>query len=322
VPQFNHILVPIDIHEHARPVVAWAALMARALHSRLTLLHVDESLEPLKHRPVASDQAMPGTGMTPEAWQSAYAHTARAELTRLAAQFCSDVAVEIVLLAGRAHATILDYLAKTPSDLIVMGTHGRPWYERLVLGSTADTVLRASDLPVLLIHNTANQQASPQFKRLLLATDFSTGGLNSEQWARQLASSGAEEIILLHVIESPLLDTYEPDKAEIDLRKIMEESRQHPPRSAQPYWEHAHGMAQAKLTLMRQQFLSSPARVELLVREGAAAAEILRVSEEKNIDLLVMATHGRGGVQRLLLGSVTEKVIRATSRPLLAVRSA
>jgi nucleotide-binding universal stress UspA family protein len=57
------------------------------------------------------------------------------------------------------------------------------------------------------------------------------------------------------------------------------------------------------------------------VREGPAAQDILRVAEEKNVDLIVMATHGRSGVQRLVLGSVTEKVIRATSCPVLAVRS-
>jgi nucleotide-binding universal stress UspA family protein len=58
-----------------------------------------------------------------------------------------------------------------------------------------------------------------------------------------------------------------------------------------------------------------------VVREGPAAEDILRVAEEKNVDLIVMATHGRSGVRRLVLGSVTEKVIRATARPVLTVRS-
>jgi len=83
---------------------------------------------------------------------------------------------------------------------------------------------------------------------------------------------------------------YEPDKAEIDLRKLMEESRQHPPRSAQPYWN-TPPRAQAKLSLMQQQFLGASAQVELIVREGAAAAENITSAEEKNVDLIVMATH-------------------------------
>lgn len=319
--QVNHILVPIEIHENAAPVVAWAALMAQTLHSRLTLLHVDESLEPLKHKPVVVGKEIPGTKVTAEEWRSLYAQAARLELARLIEQCGTGVSVETVLLEGRAHATILDYVEKTPCDLIVMGTHGKPWYERIVLGSTAEALLRGSALPVLIVHNTRSSQGVPQLKRLLLATDFSVGGLGSEKWALQLAAHEAEEITLVHAVENPLLDVYEPDQADIDPRKIMEESRQHPPRSAQPFWDHAHRVAHAKLSLIRQQFLGTHARVELVVREGPATEDILHVAEEKNVDLIVMATHGRSGVRRLALGSVTEKVIRATSRPVLAVRS-
>jgi len=321
MPQVNHILIPIEIHENAAPVVAWAALIARALHSRLTLFHVNESLESLKHKPVVLARKIPGTDVTPDEWRSSYAQTAQLELARLVEQFCADISVGTVLLEGRAHATILDYLEQTPCDLIIMGTHGRPWYERIVIGSTAETVLRASALPVLIVHNTASRQSSPQLKRLLLATDFSAGGLSSEKWALQLASHGAEEVILVHAVENPLLDVYEPDKADIDLRKIMEESRHHPPRSAQPFWDHAHRVAHAKLSLMQQQFLGARARVELVVKEGPAAEDILRVAEERSVDLIVMATHGRSGVRRLVLGSVTEKVVRAAACPVLAVRS-
>ncbi|HEV8716875.1 MAG TPA: hypothetical protein VGX03_29160, partial [Candidatus Binatia bacterium] len=72
MPQVNHILVPVEIHENAVPVVAWGALLARALRSRLTLLHVDESLAPLKHRPVTTGKAIPGTDVTADEGQSSY----------------------------------------------------------------------------------------------------------------------------------------------------------------------------------------------------------------------------------------------------------
>ena len=321
MPQVNHILVPIEIHEHTTPVVTWAALLARALNSRLTLLHVDESLEPLKHKPVVNGREIPGTDLTADEWRSSYAQGARLEFTRLIQQFCTGVSVETVLLEGRAHATILDYLEKTPCDLVVMGTHGRPWYQRIVIGSTAETVLRTSTLPALIVHNTADRQSSPRLKRLLLASDFSVGSMSSEAWALQLVTHGVGEVILVHAVENPLVDVYEPDKADIDLRKIMEESRQHPPRSAQPFWDHAHRVAHAKLSLMRQQFLGAHAQVELVVQERPAAEDILRVAEEKDVDLIVMATHGRSGVRRLVLGSVTEKVVRAAACPVLVVRS-
>ena len=106
------------------------------------------------------------------------------------------------------------------------------------------------------------------------------------------------------------------------MRRLMEESRQHPPRSAQPFWDHAHQLAQAKLSQLRHQLLSTTqetAHVEVLVGEGPAADHIPRVVEQKASDLIVMATHGRTGVPRFLLGSVTSKVVRAVSCPVLVV---
>jgi nucleotide-binding universal stress UspA family protein len=318
--QANHILVPVEIRENAVPVVAWAALLARTLQSRLTLLHVNESLAPLQHRPPFPDEHIPGVTPPLEEWRTTYVDNARQELKRLAAHCGPNLPVEIVVLEGRAHAMILAYLERTPCDLVVMGTHGSPWYQRLFLGSTVDTVLRASSLPVLIVQNLAETHQRPQLQTLLLPTDFSAGAKVSEEWALRLASQTAAAVLLVHAVENPLLDLYAPDTVEIDFRKIMEESRHHPPRSAQPFWEHAHSVAHAKLIPIQQQFLDAQLQVELLVQEGPAAATIVEVAEQKDVDLIVMATYGRSGVRRFMLGSVTEKVVRTAPCPVLAVR--
>lgn len=324
MPQVKTILVPIETQEkNAAPVIAWASLMARRTASRLILLHVNEAVEPLKTR-LAFQSPGGAEPATVDQWQTQYAQTARTELADLASQFCTGISVDTLLLEGRAPAVILGAIESTGCDLVVMGTHGKSWYQRLLLGSTAEAVLRTSTAPVLIVHNTAATQAPPQLTKLLFPTDFSAASTAGEEWARDLAAHGIEEILLVHVIENPLLDVYDPDKAEIDLRRIMEESRQHPPRSAKPFWDHAHRLAHAKLSLLRQQLLGTPfhvSQVEVLVGEGPAAEDILRVTEKKTPDLIVMATHGRTGVRRLLLGSVTEKIIRAAPCPVLAVPS-
>ncbi|MCS6927047.1 MAG: universal stress protein, partial [Candidatus Binatia bacterium] len=254
-----------------------------------------------------------------EAWRTTYTHHAHQELQRLAEQCGPDLLVETVVLEGRAHAQILAYLEQTPCDVVVMGTHGRPWYQRFFLGSTADTVLRASSLPVLIVHNLAEPSPPPRLHTLLLPLDLGTDMQVSAEWALHLTAHPAATVILLHAVENPLLEVYEPDRAEIDPRQIMEASRQHPPRSAQPFWEHAHTVARAKLVPIREQLLGSQAQVELMIREGPAADTILEVAAQKAVDLIVMATHGRSGVRRFVLGSVTEKVVRAASCPVLAV---
>jgi nucleotide-binding universal stress UspA family protein len=321
MPQVNHILVPIDLHDQAEPVVSWAALMARAFHSPVTLLHVNEGLESLKHHPLMQSQTFPEMSEAVTNWRKTYEQSVQAAFTRLTEQHGRDYSVTTMQLEGRAQVVILDYLEKHPTDLVVMGTHGRPWYQRMVLGSTAETVLRAAPCPVLIVPNRVNTQLLPRCKTLLVPIDFSVGGMVSEEWALQLASQEEKKVILLHAVENPLLDVYDPDKVELDLKKIMEESRLHPPRSAQPFWDHAHQVAHAKLTTMRQQFLGVHAQVELIVREGPAAEDILKTAEKREVDLIVIATHGRSGMRRLFLGSVTEKVIRSAPCPVLAVRS-
>lgn len=320
MPQVDHILVPIDLHDNADPVVAWAALMARAFHSRLTLLHVNEIIEPLKHHPVAQTEPLLGPAESLDAWRSTYAQSAQSMFARLTAQHCEGLSVATDIIEGRASISVLHYLDTHPAQLIVMGTHGRPWYQRVIMGSTAETILRTAPCPALIVHNEGKPGLLPRVRTLLLPTDFSVSGRVSEEWALQLAED--KEVILLHAVENPLLDVYDPDRAEIDLRRIMEESRAHPPRSAQPFWDHAHRVAHAKLSTLRQQFLGVHAQVEVMVREGPAAEDILRTAERRQVDLIIMSTHGRSGVRRLLLGSVAEKIIRSAPCPVLAVRGA
>jgi len=130
--------------------------------------------------------------------------------------------------------------------------------------------------------------------------------------------------VLVHAIENPLLDVYAPDTADFNLRRVSEESQQRLPRSAEPYWEHAVQVATTKLSQLRQQILGDPSHVlqaQILAIEGSPSFAILNATVQHHVDFIVMATHGRTGVRRFVLGSVTEKVIRTASCPVLAVPS-
>jgi nucleotide-binding universal stress UspA family protein len=324
MPEVKKILVAVERDEKTTaPVIQWAALMARTIGGRLTLLHVNESVEGLRGRGVLSD-AEGIERETLERWRTQYETTARAELSDLITQYCAGVTTDMLVLAGRAPAVILGAIESTNCGLVVMGTHGRPWYERALLGSTAEAILRTSPTPVLIVHNTIATPPPIRLARLLFPTDFSSASGMGEEWTRALVVHGVQEVVLVHSVENPLLDLYNPDLVDIDVQRLMEEARQHPPRSAQPFWDHAHRFAHAKLGEFRQQLLpalSAAGQVEVIVGEGPATEHILRVIEQKHPDLIVMTTHGRTGVPRLLLGSVTTKVVRAVSCPVLVVPS-
>ena len=324
MPHVKSILVPIDTREkNAEPIVIWAVLVARTFGSRLILLHVNESEASLRAYP-SFGSSEPGAPATADQWAQADEQAARTALARLANHDCVGVTADPIVLRGRPPAVILGAIESTACDLVVMGTHARPWHQRLLLGSTAEAVLRTSAVPVLIVRNTAPVPSPVRLTRLLFPTDFSAASAAGQGWTGTLARHGVKDIVLVHVIENPLLDVYAPDTAAFDLPRLMEESRQHLPRSAKPYWEHAYRVAHDKLRSLRQQFLGAPAyasQVDIQVSEGPAAENILAIAREKAPDVIVMATHGHTGVRHLMLGSVTEKVMRTAMCPLLAVPS-
>ncbi len=93
MPQVRNILVPIDTHENAGLVVQWATLFAHATHSRLTLLHVNESLELMKARPGLRGGGFPSLDMTLDKWRQHYQQDTQATLGTLAQQHCHGLSV-------------------------------------------------------------------------------------------------------------------------------------------------------------------------------------------------------------------------------------
>ena len=317
------ILVPVEINEHATGVVRWAAFLAQTLGSRLTLLHVNESVSTLRSQQEHSNDPEELAHLLTEL-HTTYDQAAQLRLNALVEHGCEGLAVDLAFIEGNAKAAIVDYAKEQNFDLIVMGTHGRPWYQHLLLGSTAEAVLRTSTLPVIVVRNQDSEACKPQLKKLLFPSDGSSAWYKSESWLKGLAQNGVTEggeIVLLHVIENPMADVYEPDSIEIDFQSLMQEAQQHPPRYAQPFWEHAHRVAEDKLQRLGQELQTDKRGVTVCVREGIASEQILSCAKEKDIDLIVMPTHGRTGLPHLLLGSVTEKVVRTARCPVLTVRT-
>jgi nucleotide-binding universal stress UspA family protein len=146
--------------------------------------------------------------------------------------------------------------------------------------------------------------AEAVFTRIVVPTDFSAQSEKAWQTARRLARALGAELHLVHVfVEAPLYS--ESFLAGDRVRGV-----------------YAEGRAWAETALAR---LADAARAEGLVvrtslREGAAAAGIVSTAREERADLVVIGTHGRGGLDRALLGSVADRVIRLAPCPVLAVR--
>jgi nucleotide-binding universal stress UspA family protein len=215
--------------------------------------------------------------------------------------------VSVTLVRGRAAVEIDRYARESRAGLVVMTTHGHGPLSRAWLGSVADQLVRAAPAPILLVRPSDEERpdlaARPAFRRILVPLD---------------GSDAAEEVLDLAVPLGALWD------AAYTLVRVVPLYVQ----VGSPYMAHALHLDQALMEAARaeaesylKEVSARLAKRELDVTprlaEGAAAQVILALADEERADLVAMRARGRGGIERLVLGSVADKVIRGLHRPVL-----
>jgi nucleotide-binding universal stress UspA family protein len=310
VLEIKTILCPVDFSDFSRHALAHAIQLARWFDSALTVLHV--YLPPAPPPPMLFG-GLPGPLPPTEPFPSLPPERAHeAVLARLseftAAAGATGVALTVAARAGTPAGTILDEAGRLQSDLIVLGTHGHSGFERWMLGSVTEKVLRKAPCPVLTVPpqvGEAPDDARRLFKRILCAIDFSEASLKGLEYALSLAQEADAALVLMHVIEG----LPEP-----------------------PDWQTSHGPAVAEyLRLSEQDALrrlraavphdaSSWCQPEIIVRAGKPYQAILAVAQEHDCHLIVMGVHGRNPLDRLFFGSTTTQVVRTAATPVLTVK--
>ncbi len=198
---------------------------------------------------------------------------------------------------------ILSYAAEHDTDLIVLGTHGRRGVRRLVLGSVAEEVVRRAPRPVLTVGRGASSSASLNGGRLLVPIDFSEHQESLLAHARELARAYDMTLILFHAVTiEGLPDVYGLSRPSPDTDALTDRTRV---------------AVEEQADLLRDR----GATVEVEVRNGRPAENILEADDDLDVSLLAIATHGRSGIDRMLMGSVAETVLRRASCPVVTVKS-
>ena len=201
------------------------------------------------------------------------------------------MAVNIVLKEGPMVAGILQAATERSTDLIVMGTHGRGGFDRFVLGSVAEKVLRKATCPVLTVPpHSAQAAAGPQpFKTIVCPVDFSPASLKAVKYALLLAEESGGQLVLIHVFDA-LTDDERKDEVRQKLRGVVpDDARQ---------WCNCVELTPA----------------------GRPYEEVLLAAAEYNADLIVMGVHGRNALDLALFGSTTNQVVRRAPCAVLTIR--
>lgn len=207
---------------------------------------------------------------------------------------------------GIAPATvIMEYAKEHDIDLIVMGTHGRRGLEHFLLGSVAEEVVRLAQCPVMTIREEETEKEPEAIEHILVPVDFSDPAKEALRYAVELAKTYQAKLQLLHVVEEAVHPAfYVTGQSSIFefIPDIKEKSRE-------------------SLQNMLKETVGNDVDADFFVVEGRAARDITKFAKENDSDLIVISTHGLTGIEHLLVGSVTEKVVRMAPCPMFTVKT-
>ncbi|HWP49013.1 MAG TPA: universal stress protein [Candidatus Limnocylindrales bacterium] len=313
---YRSVLVPLDgstFAEHALPI---ARSIARRAPATLQLVSV--------HVPIAA-RYVDGTVLFDEALDNRLKEHERAYLDEVVKRLSADsnVSLTATLLEGNLGSVVdalNEYAISTQADLIVMATHGRSAWSRFWLGSVADKLVRQVLVPILMVRPSEAGETQPDltreqvFQHLLIPLDGSSLAEQILEPALTLGQLMQADYTLLRVVEPPLPISYPHTEY---TTKLEEQLLKEWKTEAQTY---LHGVAERLQTQVKEQD-KSPLSIKTKVTISRYTANsIIEEASSQGIDLIAMATHGYGGLTRVVMGSVADKLLRGAPVPVLLRR--
>lgn len=296
------ILCPVDFSDTSRHAIEHAVALARWYQAGITALHVYPRMTPMRDLPVPEDP-VPGADIQRLQTQTAASFEPATSV---------GIGVDVLVDIGQPAARILDRASTLPADVIVMGTHGTTGFERLLLGSVTEKVLRKARCPVLTVPPLAHAASRLPYARILCAVDFSDSSLAALQMSFSLAAQSGALLTLVHAVEWPWPEPPHPTFEDL------------PPEQAvalSDFRRYLHTSAVARLDSLIPDEARRHGVPTLRVTHGKPHMEILRAAAEAEADLIVIGVRGRSAVDLAVFGSTTNQVVRQSRCPVLTLRS-
>ncbi len=294
---YANVLLPVDGSSFSEQAIPYAAAIARRAGARLHVV--------LVHTPLARHAADIAATPLFESWEHRFREREASYLEDLVSRLGAGGVDAVAVKSEGDVAQRLIQRAKSEADLLVMATHGRGGLERAWLGSVADEVVHHVRLPVLLVPAQAEESGreDPSLDDVLVATDGSEAAAAATREAAQIARLFGGRLTLLRVVSVPagLSSPYIPHAAQLD-RETTERRQE----EVQRFLDGAAEQLADGLDVRTHATLGyHPAR------------GILDAISELDCDLVALGTHRRTRLARIVLGSVADKVVRASPVPVL-----
>lgn len=285
----RRILLATDFSPRAAAAEDYAGRFARAYDAELLLLHVSEPYPTLSTDAVAESSLL-------EPVRQRVLGTLEESATRYGT---AGIRASAAHRVGLPSEEILRVAADEDADLIMMGTRGRTQLTDVLLGSTAERVVKGALCPVITVPTGIDTGVT----RLLVPFDFFPASLDALETAVQLARDFHAQIDLLHVMDWAWL------RQQFSMTELADDV-------------HVRTQITTRLGDYADRIRAEGIEVEILIRGGAGPVDhIVETASERHVHLIVMGTHGKRGWQRALLGSVAEGVVRRAACPVLTLRA-
>lgn len=294
--EIRRILCPVDFSEASRHALQHAVAIARWYQSQVIAVHVVHAY-PLPPPPILFAELSHSASAVPD-YQSR-----EAELRAwLAPAHGAGVKTDIVLDEGNPTACIIEHAKSRQADLIVMGTHGLSGFERLMLGSVAEKVLRKAPCPVMTVPPASVTTAKVPYARLLCPVDFSESSLAALRFASSLAEEADARLTILHVIDWPadedlLVGRFDSS----EFRQVVEQQ------------------ARERLEALVTHDMRTWCKPATKMGHGKPYRQVLETADQEASDLIVIGVRGRNPLDLTLFGSTTNQVVRQATCPVLTL---
>ncbi len=288
---YNNILIPTDGSEHAGRAAEHALVLADAFDVTVHVITVVD---------LQAETGPFDAGGVSEEFVARLREQGREATEEIATTVETSERLRTAVIEGRPSGAILDYADERGVELVAMGTHGRTGVSRYVWGSVSERVVRKSDVPVLTVRATERSRVDDGYDDVLLPTDGSEAAATAVDHGLAIAEATGARVHSIHVVDvGGAASTTRPAGLLTGLESEGER------------------VTEQIATRARASGLDAVP----VVRRGSPAEDILAYVDDNDIDIVTMGTQGRTGLDRYLLGSTTERVVRRAEIPVVAVNS-
>jgi nucleotide-binding universal stress UspA family protein len=298
---YTRILIPLDGSKTAEKVLPYARFLAGSLKLPVELLAVVDIVEMATH--LSADRARHLDSLIEDSVRNSEQY-----LRGVAGTFPGGT--KCTVEKGKAEQVIIEIAAADKGTIITMATHGRSGINRWLLGSIAEKVLRGTTNPLLLVRATEEEKAESvaSLKFIVVPLDGSELAEGVLPAVAELAKTLKLAVVLFRAYNLPT-SAYTDDEGyyEINYDEMLTAMR-----------DEAVDYLEKKTEAVKKMGI---ANVSSVAKEGFAADEIISLSRQSPDNLIAMSTHGRSGVKRWVLGSVTETIARHSADPVLVIRA-